>query len=357
MQRRTITEGFRRLVDDLDRTGVVKALDQAYEGFRKEGVKANIKVPLEPFKRFALLFESYDQPTREIARIFEVDVIADTSIWEALVSEAARDAVLELRMRLRPLHNQAPKILALLSRDYELGPVSKESKQPTEKLLTVTLVENENQESSPSRLVHLLEGVSDLYSGFATLGGAADNDLKVVGCDSGSDKSFDFLGAAEIIKQVRIFIVQLFDRVVFYRQTRMQVGLDLISQSLPIMDEIENLKNKGTITPEAAEIAKRKIFSGATKFVESGAITDDMNAAASHSPRLLMRPETRLLAAPTGQTSGPPQVAQSVDSEQGEERLDETEGESLSEDDIRRLRKLLDKEPKPQPNQSRPRRK
>lgn len=44
--------------------------------------------------------------------------------------------------------------------------------------------------------------------------GKKGDDLSVIGCDSGSDKSFDFLGAAEIVNCVKDIILSFWNKVV-----------------------------------------------------------------------------------------------------------------------------------------------
>jgi hypothetical protein len=69
----------------------------------------------------------------------------------------------------------------------------------SDEILSVIVIENENQHSKPERLSEALMSISLLYGVVADLEGINQNTLSVITCDSGSDKSFDFLGAAKAV--------------------------------------------------------------------------------------------------------------------------------------------------------------
>ena len=131
----------------------------------------------------------------------------------------------------------------------------------------------------------------------------SEGDLIVLACDSGSDKSFDFLGLAKVMKEVKEIIIAIWDRRVFHRQRHVSESLSLIAESLPILEKIEQLRENGSIEKEQAELLKRKTISGATQFIEAGAIIPEFESASTHSPEQLMKPEPKLLVSPWSETS------------------------------------------------------
>lgn len=147
-------------------------------------------------------------------------------------------------------------------------------------------------------MVHVLDAISNLYSVFATIESESVSDLIVLACDSGSDKSFDFLGMAKLMEQIKETIIEIWDRRVFYRQKHASECLALIAESLPIIEKIEELKNSESLGPEQAEILKRKVIDGATKFIQAGATIQEMEGESIHAPRQLMKPEPKLLVSP-----------------------------------------------------------
>ena len=216
-------------------------------------------------------------------------------------------------------------------------------KNPSEKLpqpfagkslLTVLLIEDEGQFSSPLRLVYVLKAISSLYSVVATLEGQGESDLTVLACDSGSDKSFDFIGLAKLMEEVRIIILSIWDRRVFQRHLHVSQCINLIAESLPVIQKIHDLKESGALGPEQAELLKRKAIEGATEYLESGALISEMDGHAIQSPRLLMRPEPKLLSGPQNQE---------VDSEfaSGESDAELSDSTDMSPEEIAELERLV----------------
>jgi len=170
-------------------------------------------------------------------------------------------------------------------------------------VLSVTVFEQSDRFSSPMRLVNVLESVSLFYEACSLMGDDSPDTLSVIACDSGSDKSFDFLGIAKVMECVTKLIESLWDRVVFYREHQFEERLDLITKSLPIIVEINKLEADNLIEPERAEILKRNIFEGARKFIQSGASIPQIESKSHHDARSLMSPMPKLLASSFGETT------------------------------------------------------
>ena len=109
-------------------------------------------------------------------------------------------------------------------------------------ILTVILTEEDRNFSSPERITVILDSISKLYSAVAELKGLKAGDLSVLSCDSGSDKSFDFLGAGKVISEVRLLIMDIWDRRVAHKNKNTTEFIDIISKSLPVIGEINNQK-------------------------------------------------------------------------------------------------------------------
>lgn len=168
------------------------------------------------------------------------------------------------------------------------------------KLLSVLVIEEPGRFSTAERLSQVLISIGLLYEACATIEGLSPQELSVVACDSGSDKSFDLLGVAKAIDSVKDIIVSIWDRVVFFKERKMETQIELIGKSLPIIDYIGQLEQQNKLGPEEAEILRRKVTEGASKFVRCGAIIPEIEErAASYNPRILMAPEPKLLSAPT----------------------------------------------------------
>jgi len=181
-------------------------------------------------------------------------------------------------------------------------------------LLTAIIAEDDSQFSNTTRIVYALESVNSFYEVWSELLKGEEIELVVVGCDSGSDKSFDFLGGAEIVNGVRETILQIWDRIVFYRHAKSMATIETIASTLPVYAQIAELENAGSISKEQAELLRRKTSGACEKFVEAGVMIPEMELEGTHSPRALMSPEPKLLGSPSNDQSDDNSEVESPDS-------------------------------------------
>ena len=192
--------------------------------------------------------------------------------------------------------------------------------------------------SRPARLVNVLESIELLFQSCAIIIERPTEVVTVVACDSGSDKSFDFLGAARVMELVKDIILSMWDRIIFYRELKVAERIELIGKSLPVMDMIGVLQQEQKLGPEQAELLRRNILSGVTKFIESGATIPELEQRSHFSPGQIMSPVQKLLEAAQETTA----ENDSANSQEQIEPADLKEGKSdLNENEISQLRELL----------------
>lgn len=305
MRREELLNATRKILADIEDCGIQHYIDQYIGQMRQQKENKEFKFPVECFQKYLLLTQDYDETHRTICSILNIDMLLDINFWHIIGNPANNErteATYKLTQNIHLAVLFLPKILTLIKQDY-ISAIKENSPDipdviKDKVLLNVIVIEEKDQFSSPLRLSHLFESISEMYSVFAKIENESESDLIVLTCDSGSDKSFDFLGAAKIIEQVKETILEIWERKVFYRQKHMSNNIELIANALPVVERIEELKKSKTIEPEMAELLKREIISGATKFIKTGAIIPELEAVSSHSPRQLMKPEPKLLISP-----------------------------------------------------------
>lgn len=315
MRRETLFAATKRVREDLKSSGVVEMLDQGFETMRKarpDLAKDASRgwLSLDVFQKYSVLTSNYGEVEDSILEILGLLELKSPALWAEL-PEKSPPSLSRLRATIAFAIEALPRLLKLIEQDHvreiKTGTQNADPLYLNKKVLSVILVEDHEQLSSPVRLIQTLTAVTDLYVVLATLDGLSTNDLSVLACDSGSDKSFDFLGLAKVMEQLRSLILEIWDRRVFHRHIHISQCVGLIAESLPVIEEIHKLKQSGALGPEQAELLKRKAIEGATKFLECGAIIDEMDNHATQSPRLLMRPEPKLLTAPRTSKPSEPQ--------------------------------------------------
>ena len=68
--------------------------------------------------------------------------------------------------------------------------------------------------------------------------------FRVIACDSGSDKSFDFLGVATVIECVKELILSLWNRVIYFSEYRMSERIKLVAEALPVIEKSQIFNNR-----------------------------------------------------------------------------------------------------------------
>jgi hypothetical protein len=270
--------------------------------------------------KLMIVFRSYIQASQhfgaiehKLIEIFGLQDVESPTLWvEAVAAGIVNPHIYKFALNLSNFARFAPRILQMLQTDASIA--KERFVAEGKEVLTAILVEEPGQASKPERLVEAIESVSRLYLVFATLQGLSPESLAIIGCDSGSDKSFDFLGIADAIKAAKGLIIELWDRTVFYRQLRTDQNINVALKSLSVIEEISRMELQGSLPHEDAERLRHYATEGAGQFLNCGIIIPELKAHTSFDLRRLMVPQPKLLtgapeshaasAAPPSETSG-----------------------------------------------------
>lgn len=303
MKREVLFKTITIIIDDLNRCQVPDFFRHFIESFRSSNGKENdesINDMLKVFKNYSIATHSYSKEALFICETLKISELFNINFWTNATSDGEPSVIYEMYNNIKFTINSLPKILHLIEQDFIEAIKNNEADIPEQlkgkSLLTVTVVEENNTFSSPIRLSNALESINNLYAVCATLENENENDLIVLACDSGSDKSFDFLGITKLTEQVKEIILSIWDRIVFHKYNSAGQNLELIAKSLPIIENIEELKKNNTLEPEQAELLKRQVINGATQFIKAGITIPELNEASIHNPRQLLKPEQTLIA-------------------------------------------------------------
>jgi hypothetical protein len=304
---------------------------------------------MDAFQKFSNHYSRFGDNEKKILEIFGLKGINSAKLWASIVSTEIPEA----RQLARPYYRGMAFIIDYLAKMIDLFKQDDidyvrhdnyvsvgAGKHDSQQILTVILPESKGESSNPERLITILASINDFYNSISILEGHKSNDLGVIAIDSGSDKSFDFLGAATIVTAVKDLVIGLWDRVVFFREKKLHERIELITQSLPVIEKINAMEQSGQIEREQAELLRRNIFDGAKGFIKSGAILPEFESHSSYNPRQLMAPEPKLLTMPEDASNMT--NAAGTDSNLGQD----SKTDNLSSDERELLKKLLERESK-----------
>jgi len=336
MRRSDLINSIQKISIALKQSNIIEAVTPSQKS------KGDMEGLLTIFQTYTEYSKAFTDSERKILKIFNLDTLDNPKLWTKIViatESESRDSLMKIRSGIRYFNDFLPGIIELLKQDHVnysdnvINELSTKSNAENKSLLTVILPEEGNEISSPERLIKVLESINLLYDAFAIIQNTSNNDLSVAAIDSGSDKSFDFLGAAKLMESIKELIIGLWDRVVFFREKKLSERLDLITKSLPIIEKIIEMEQSGNISPEQAEILKRNIVTAANNFISAGAIIPELTEYSTYNPRQLMTPEPKLLSNATEEQD------QHITSAE----LDE---DDVSEEEIETMKKIIAKKSK-----------
>ena len=306
MRRADIIRACESLGETMGESGVTEFFTRLHsrQDAQLEGNNAQV---LRIYGELRARWYDLDETAKEIARSVGLEMLADEEFWGQVLNDIQRNngsqstspELRETARRIDFFTRELSKMLnGFLQEDlpefYSEDGQADRLKAEFGKL-TIILVEDMSMASSPKRFVSAIESIDKFYEVCAKLEGSPTGDLTLVSCDSGGDKSFDFIGLAKVIDRIKGILEDIFQRTFFFKESPTSARIKMVLESLPVLDEISNLLKADKLSPEEAELLKREISHATREFMNCGLITPEFAEASIIQPRRLMTPEPRLL--------------------------------------------------------------
>lgn len=340
MRRIELVKAVEEVLQTINESRLQESIETTMEAYNKDKPGSMFVRLFDALKKYSIGAHSFSPAAKSIANIFGLDEIERTDLWAQIHEPDGRGIMGHMHRTLVFATDYLPKLIPLFQQEslQSLAQPSKDSNLDSKGkgVLSVIVFEQDDRLSSPTRLANVLDSITLFYETCALMNDYSAQELSVLACDSGSDKSFDFLGAAKVIECVKELILSLWDRVVFYREHQFGERLELIASSLPIIAQINALERENVLEREQAEIYRRNIFEGSNKFIESGATIPEVEHM-HHDVRRLMSPAQKLL------TSGPREDSLAEDEDRDKVKNDLPQLDNLTDKEREDLLRLLDK--------------
>ena len=301
MRRSELEKAVKNISDLIEEASLDVFLRDLLNVGRKQDKGLNIAIQAELFNVFKILImksQSFGKAEMEILKFFNLEQLFNHNVWTAF-SEGDRDLISQTYFGINQITKFLPKFVKLLQQEYvQDAKKSPEALPPHfqgKALLTVILPEEHGQVSNAKRVIELIDSVNILYEAYIEINQEPYVPLILLACDSGSDKSFDFLGLAKAIEAIKEVVLSLWDRVIYFRERQHSERIKLVVETLPAIEKISGLEQEGKLGPEQAEKLRRQLIDGTSKFLETGAITEEIYGEARFEPRQLMAAAPKLL--------------------------------------------------------------
>lgn len=276
MRKADLISGVEQVSGALVQSGLeLPLVEVARLGYRREPVPGELLTRLlSALRDYGLLANRYTRPARMLSEQLGITPLEHADTWSLLIAAENRaQEAFAYAERVRFATQYLPRVSGLLAHAGipSVDAARRGDVQSGADVLTVQVIESPRRFSTPTRLATLLESVDLLYGACAALEGAEPGGLSVIACDSGSDKTFELMGAAPVIAAVRAVVLSIWDRVVFYRELPAAQRYRLAAESLPMLDRLKERAQQGQMAPEQAELLRRRVVEGAGKFLVAGA--------------------------------------------------------------------------------------
>lgn len=300
MRRDTLRSAIATVVTDLRESGVREMMEAAIRPPAKEERESWMNFAV--IQHLLLSYSQYGEAEKKVVDILGVSEVYSPQFWQKLNTKLDR-AIIATSQSVEFAVKNAPPLADLLKWNAvdELENTDSVSDTEASRLIHIVIPEDFSRITSPQRIITVINSITGLYEVCSHLQGDADTEFGIVALDSGSDKSIIFAGVGEAAAAVRGTISDVWDRVLMGRSVQAAAKLDLIAKSLPIMDRIKKSQDEGSISPEQAELMRRKAIECATGIVDAGAMTTELEQRDVPTPRTLIHEKQLLL---TSQSRG-----------------------------------------------------
>jgi putative Holliday junction resolvase len=293
--RSEIVRGLSNLLATLESAQVAAIVEGVYRDLARSPGETRTLDVVTAYQAFMSAYTGkFTHVERQVMTTLDIAEFADNEWWTMLIvasapgqkSADASSAIGRPLYRLRFIIDYLPSVIALLDSPEDV---------PNLASLQVVLPEDAGRRSSPARAVASMDSVITLYEAFADMTGRPSSDLVLVSCDSGDDKVFHYAGLPDLMEKLRATLLEIWRNAIYFRERKFAERLDMTAKALPVLAELAALEKSGTLAKERAELLRRKMLAGATKFIESGSSIPEMNDMSLYVPREVLAPKEALL--------------------------------------------------------------
>lgn len=302
MRRAVIQDSVKTVLHDLEQSGVKDFFQETMEVFQRENPSAGRldAFNLTVLSDYLIRSSNYTDNEKYILEVLGLSELLIPAFWQQFLDKDSLELPLiyGFNNKIRNAVSFLPKIIKLLEREHdpvELNSLTR-SDDDGVSVQTVVLTDEGDALSTPERLVELLSSLSLIYKVIAEVSGVSENSLAVVSMDSGSEKSFDFLGIAKLMHELRETLQWAYNTISFHRQNVTVKNLQVTGDTLSLVAKINRMETDGDLTNEQALRLKHGLFTGLEKFANTGAYIPEMSDTRPQ-PALVMRPQQKLLTA------------------------------------------------------------
>ena len=254
-----------------------------------------------------------DQKAVEVLSAFGVSALLDEKspilFAESLFREEATGRLHNNYVEIALPYNRMIEICSPLEQ-LLIPPALRELTQ-SDDILSITI--HENEDVALKLLQHALEHLQSIYATLSEIDGIQPLPLKIVSIQSGSPIGVNLKGSGDIIKQFRLLMGDVWNRLRYKNQDEQIANNNVLMSSLKVMGDIQKRVDNGTLTPEEGEKFKRSITRGTLGLLNCHTLPTEIESVElvpnnlllnSFNPKLLEASTPKMEDLPNGAKGG-----------------------------------------------------
>ncbi len=276
MLREELIECAQELLEALDHSQIITALRLSLRGRGSE--KLSSAKLIQCFQNYQLKRVEFGTAAKKLEQKLKLDRLVEPEFIATTITGDASIEIFDATRSTDFARQVLPYVVEILEqRDDHL-----EFERPLGEYETwpVRLPEPNSQISSTQRLVDFLMSVGTIYRACCRIRGLPDQPLRVLACDAGSDKSFNFIGMRVAGQDMRGLLKEFWERARLLRANSYRDRIELGASTITLIERL-SAKNGHRLGDDShlAEL-QGSLNDGIRQFIAVGAVAAEIDSLA-----------------------------------------------------------------------------
>jgi hypothetical protein len=300
MRRDRIIKAVNTVRDALQAAQIRELLRAARNGQQMEGVNRTQKILLA-YNVFMRHYQDFGESEKELMTFFSLTPLLDIAFWSALIDgeqAVSRKLMSDVDVGAYNVIFVMPKLRELLTRENDRDQLIVTDAQGNEteiKRLRLLVAERSRSLTDPQLIINILRSIDEFYEGMVTLQGGSGAGLTVGSIDSGSTKSFDLFGAANIMEEMGALLISVWDRLKYSAEENFRYQIEVAMIAAGFIGRVKEAQSGGTINEEQGQRITRSVAKAIETLFRSGAYTEEMDEIREVRASQFLVPKTQLI--------------------------------------------------------------
>ncbi len=300
MRRERVIKAVNSLREALHAAQIRELLRVARTGQPSDGINRTQRILLA-YNEFTRHHQQFGDEEKDLMSSFGLNPLLDISFWSGLIDgeQATNRRVLaDVDVGAYNVIFLMPKLRELLTRETDRGEVIVADAQGQDrelKRVRILVAEKERSLTDPNVLINVIRAMDELYNAVGAFHGDTSVALSIGSIDSGSSKSFDFFGAGDVMEEINVLLINVWDRIKYAAEENFRYQIEIAMMAAGFLVRTKEAQARQIVSEEQAQRMMRTVAKSIETLFRSGAYTEDMDLPREVRASEVLAPKARLL--------------------------------------------------------------